>query len=220
MKVRTKMRTITVKGIGSASSKPDCVVLSMTLESLDKDYGKAVDASAAQLEKLRGSLTAAGFGEDALKTVNFNIRTEYEHVSDKNGNYRPVFKGYAVCHSLKIEFDFDQTRLSDALYAVSSCLAEPQLNISFTLKDPTAINDEMLRSATENARRKAEILCESAGTKLGQLVSINYSWDELAICSETDMCMGTNTMAMAKSIAITPDDIRVSDSATFVWEIL
>ena len=31
-------RTITVKGIGKASAKPDYVVFSMTLESKHKDY--------------------------------------------------------------------------------------------------------------------------------------------------------------------------------------
>ena len=38
-------RTITVKGIGKASAKPDYVVLSMTLESNHMDYDKAMDLS-------------------------------------------------------------------------------------------------------------------------------------------------------------------------------
>ena len=39
-------RTITVKGIGKASAKPDYVVFSMTLESKHKDYDKAMDMAA------------------------------------------------------------------------------------------------------------------------------------------------------------------------------
>ena len=39
-------RTITVKGIGKVSAKPDYVVFSMTLESKHKDYDKAMDMAA------------------------------------------------------------------------------------------------------------------------------------------------------------------------------
>lgn len=39
-------RTITVKGIGKVSAKPDYVVLSMTLESKHKDYDKAMNMAA------------------------------------------------------------------------------------------------------------------------------------------------------------------------------
>ena len=35
-------RTITVKGIGKVSAKPDYVVLSITLESKHRDYDKAM----------------------------------------------------------------------------------------------------------------------------------------------------------------------------------
>ena len=42
-------RTITVKGIGKASAKPDYVVLSMTLESNHMDYDKAMDMAASHI---------------------------------------------------------------------------------------------------------------------------------------------------------------------------
>lgn len=39
-------RTITVKGLGKVSAKPDQVVLSMTLTSEHKDYDKAMSTAA------------------------------------------------------------------------------------------------------------------------------------------------------------------------------
>lgn len=41
-------RTITVKGIGKVSARPDYVVLSMTLQSNHMDYDKAMDMTAAR----------------------------------------------------------------------------------------------------------------------------------------------------------------------------
>ena len=88
----------------------------------------------------------------------------------------------------------------------------------------TAINEEMLRSATANAKRKAEILCDASGMELGTLLSIDYNWGELNVYSNTryDMeeeCLAAPMMAKCAEIDMEPDDIDVSDTATFVWEI-
>ena len=36
------MRTITVKGVGNVSAKPDYISISMTIESVENDYDKVV----------------------------------------------------------------------------------------------------------------------------------------------------------------------------------
>ena len=217
-------RTITVKGTGKVSARPDYVVLSMTLETLDKDYDKAMDTAAQQLQQLNDALIAAGFEKSSIKTTGFNVRADYSHENDGSGRWSQIFKGYAVSHSLKLEFDLDMKRLSDALNAASGCLSHPQLSIAFTVKDPTAINEELLRSAAANARRKAEILCEASGVQLGSLTAIDYNWNELNVFSATrysmtEGCADGAPMA-AKAMDITPDDIDLSDTAAFVWEII
>lgn len=215
-------RTITVKGIGKASAKPDHVVLSMTLESKHKDYDKAMDMAAAHIQHLNDTLCGIGFEKGSAKTTNFNVRTDYDRVKDLYGNYESVFSGYEVTHNLKLAFDFDMGRLSQALAAIAGCLSHPQLSIAFTVKDATAINEEMLRSATVNAKRKAEILCEASGVTMGDLISINYNWGELDIYSHTryDCCEEAMApLAVGATIDIAPEDIDVSDTATFVWKI-
>ena len=209
-------RTITVKGIGKASAKPDYVVLSMTLESKHKDYDKAMEMAADHIQHLNETLCGAGFEKGSVKTTNFNVRTDYDRVKDRNG----VFCGYEVTHNLKLAFDFDMGRLSLALSAIAGCLSHPQLSVAFTVKNATAINEEMLRSSTANAKKKAEILCEASGVTMGDLIAIDYNWGELDIYSHTryECCEDTMPL-MAKSIDIDPEDIDVSDTATFVWEI-
>jgi hypothetical protein len=216
-------RTITVKGIGKASAKPDQVVLHITLESRDMNYQAAVGNSADQLEKLGKSLTGIGFEKDSVKTTYFNVRTDYTQVRDEKGMFQNVFSGYVVSHALKLAFDFDPGRLSETLGTVAGSLADPQLSIEFTVKDPAAINGEMLRSATVNAKSKAETLCAASGVKMGELLSIDYSWGDRALRSNTRFDMAEESMpmmAMGKSIDIAPEDIEVTDTATFVWEIL
>lgn len=214
-------RTITVKGIGKASAKPDQVVLSMVLESKHQDYDQAMERAAVSIGYLNDAMEKVGFEKGTVKTTNFQVSTDYDRVKDRNGEYRSVFAGYLITHNLKMTFDFTTERLSQALSAISRCLARPQLTVAFTVKDAAAIHEEMLRSATVNARKKAEILCQASGTCLGELVSIDYSWAELDIYSPTryDCCEEVMPRMASSAVEIEPEDIDVRDTVTFVWEI-
>lgn len=216
-------RTITVKGMGNVKTAPDYVVVSMNLEAQGMEYEETMEQAAQQIDYLNTSLEAVGFEKKSVKTTNFNVRTAYESVKDKNGNYKSVFNGYVCSHRLKVEFDFDTKCLAQTLSAISKSLAKPELSISFTVKDPSAVNKELLRSATINAREKAEILCEASGVELGDLLTIDYNWGELNIVSCTGYMLEERVMAMPMramaDMDIQPDDIDVSDTATFVWEI-
>lgn len=90
-------RTITVKGVGSATAKPDYVIISMTLDAQDMKYEKAMELAAVHLEQLKASLAGTGFDKEALKTTNFNVRTDYQNEQDGNGTWKNVFNGYIVC---------------------------------------------------------------------------------------------------------------------------
>lgn len=216
-------RTITVKGMGNAKTSPDYIVISMSLEAQNNDYDETMELAAKQIDYLNASLEEIGFEKKAVKTTNFNVRIDYDNVKDKNGNYKRVFNGYVCSHNLKVELDFDTKRLAQTLSAISKCLAKPELTIRFTVKDPSAINKDLLKSATINAKEKAEILCEASNVELGSLLSIDYNWGELNIYSHTDYSLAEDCMAMPmakmSAIEIEPDDIDVSDTATFVWEI-
>lgn len=216
-------RTITVKGIGRVSAKPDYVVLSMVLESGDMDYDKAMELADKQLEQLREALSKAGFDKKALKTADFNVRTKYDNVRDDSGNYHSEFNGYSVFHRLKLEFDLDSERLSKALSAVSGSTSNPELSIAFTVKDASAVNEKLLYAAAQNAAQKAKILCSASGVELGELLSVNYSWSELNILSDTrcqvPRFLRSAPASEASHIDIEPDDIDVRDTAEFVWEI-
>ena len=213
-------RTITVKGIGKVATPPDLVVLNMKLNTKDRNYEKAMALAANKIGMLNSALEKIGFEKQAIKTTNFEIRTDYEYRERANGKRVNVFTGYELQHNLKLEFDFDSTLLSQVLSVVGSSSVNPEIKVAFTVKDPNAINEELLRQATENAKRKAEILCSASDQKLGNLLSISYNWADINVYSNTDYeleeaCCRT----YSPSIDIQPDDIKVSDSASFVWEI-
>lgn len=218
-------RTIVVKGVGKACTAPDSIVITMDLKTLDKDYQTALKLGIKKIDELTGSLVNAGFDKKDIKTTDFDVSTKYDSHRAKDGTYYDTFAGYEVSHSLKLQFDFDTKKLAKALGAIGTSEASPMFKIRFTVKDPSAVSEEMLKSATENARRKAEILCAASGEELGNLLSINYNWGEINVYSNTRydldaVCAPKAVLcSCVEDIDIEPDDIETSDSATFVWEI-
>lgn len=215
-------RTITVKGVGKASVKPDQVEIRMTLEAKDTDYDKAMDIAGNQVADLKKSFETAGFGADCMKTTDFDVRAVYSSVKDRHQNYTSVFDGYECSHEIKVVFDFTTANISAALAAIARSKVNPKFYIDFTVKNPAAVNELVLKNATVNARKKAEILCTASGVTLGDLVSIDYNWGEVSFVSRTkyDMVKCYSVCEDAPSaIDIDPEDIDAGDSATFIWEI-
>lgn len=215
------MRTITVKGIGAVSVKPDLIVLRLSMVTSEYEYDAAMKAAAEKIDFLNKALEAAGFEKKSAKTADFRVRADYDSLNDGKGNYTSVFMGYKCRHELKIEFDFDTKRLAKALSEISKCIAKPEISIDFTVKDSSAVSGELLKAAVKNAREKAEILCAASGAKLGGLLSIDYNWGELHLYSETDYDVEGKCLMMgaADDMDIEPEEINARDTATFEWEI-
>lgn len=215
------MRTITVKGIGAVSVKPDLIVLRLSMDTAEYEYDAAMKAAAEKIDFLNKALEAAGFEKKSAKTADFRVRADYDRRNDGKGNYTSVFMGYKCRHELKIEFDFDTKRLAKALSEISKCIAKPEISIDFTVKDSSAVSGELLKAAAKNAREKAEILCAASGAKLGELLSIDYNWGELHLYSATDYDVEGKCMMLgaADDMDIEPEEIKARDTATFAWEI-
>lgn len=151
-------RTITIKGTGKVSVKPDLIIITMRLESHDNNYEKTMKLAAESVNNLQNAIVNAGFNKADLKTTNFNIRTHYESYRDKDNNYKSRFDGYICEQGLKLEFDFNTGILSKVLSAIGKAPVEPNLNIQFSVKDKDAVSEELLVRAAENAKRKRRFL--------------------------------------------------------------
>lgn len=210
--------TITVKGVGTAKTKPDYVRIFLNVNSENPTYDEAVSDANKRIELLQNSLTAAGYKKDDLKTLDFSVDTTYDNI-EENGRYRREFRGYSCEYRLKISFDFSQDALAKTLNAVVESGADAEFSITFTVKEPEKLSEQLLIAATENARAKAEVLCKASGKKLGDIVSIDYNWGEIEI-RENRMDTLSRAVPLAAMPDFTPDDINSSDTATFVWKII
>ncbi len=214
-------RTITVKGTGKVGAKPDSAVVFMTLTARDKDYEKAAEAAEKQAEGLQNALLPLHFAETDLKTAELNVNIEYENVRDETGNYRNLPKGFVCTRRLKLQFDFDAARFAAVMKALAGCPAQPEFSVSFTVKDRDALRERALRAAAENAEKRAAILCDAAGVKRGKLLDIRYEWNDRPALSPTRYAAADGRALSVAAFAanVHPEDIDISDTAVFTWEI-
>ncbi len=217
-------RTIRVIGTGNASRKPDTIVIGFEMEAENRSYAKAMQLGSDQIQFIQDAAAAAGFEKSELRTTSFSTEADFESVYDEKKHYRSIFRGYICRHSLKLSFDFDLERLNRLLTEIGNCQSVPQFSIRFTVKNPKEVNEELLTTAANDAKERAEILCRASGVKLGALVNIDYSFGLADLFSRTIVEENSMSSQAMKSCSFRadfePEDIRVSDNATFEWEII
>ena len=207
---------IKIKGVGRIKRAPDTIVLSLDIEEKDACYSDAVEGAAKQLRIMQGNLATVGFKKQDLKTNDFTINPDYEDFRDENGNYTRHFLGYKVNQELSLSFPLDMEMLSKVMSVLAMCVVNPEVHIGFTISDEDGIKKELLKSATQDAIEKANILCEASNVKLGRLLSIDYSWKEL--CFESTEKYEVFE-AHSAEFDMQPDDIKISDTVEFIWEL-
>lgn len=212
-------RTIRVTGTGNVSFVPDKIELSLYLNGRQEEYEKMMKQSSEYVSALGKAFAEEGFDEKELKTVSFNVSTEYENYQNENKMYCHRFVGYSFNHNLKFCFDADNALLSRALAAVTKSKTSPRFEISYTLKDEQAAKDILLKNAVEDSAKKAKLLAKAAGVELKEVLSIDYSWGEMEISSRPIRMDAMPLMAECTDMRINPDDIDLSDTVTVVWGI-
>lgn len=216
------MRILRVTGKGQIKVKPNVTRITMTLSGLRKEYSKTLEASSADTEQLKAVLKPFGFESIDVKTLRFTVDTEYESYQERN-QWKQRFVGYKYDHVMKIEFDSDNDRLGRILYALAHALVQPELRISYTVKDQEAAKNLLLGKAIEDAKTKAAVLASAAGVSLKEIQSIDYSWGtinfEVQPMARNMLCDAKETSEESYDMDIEPDDIEVSDTVTVVWEI-
>lgn len=213
-------RIIRVKGRGSISIPPDCIQINMKLENLNKSYEMAMEESNKSLEDIRNTLKEEGFHKKDIKTTRFNVDTRYDGKNDKDGNYKRYFVGYEVLNNLSIEFEQDPKKLGRVLNLLAHCKAKPEFTIRYKLKDYREMKNKLLENAIHNAREKALIIANAAGVKLGEIINIDYSWEEMEVYHENiNYSIEPRIMLKDSIMDLQPEDLKDSDTVTVVWEI-
>lgn len=218
-------RQITVTGKGQAEVSPDVIGLNFDIKTVYPQYNDMLEEGARASQELLQIVRLNGFEDKDLKTTSYTVNTKYHSYRDKNNEYKQKFVGYENRQSFQLEFPMDFKRLANILSGLSKSLIDPEFTIYFTIADKKAVKDLVLVDATKKAHKSAEILAEAAGVQLGKIIRIDYSWDEVRLYSNTQYQLYDSSPRMMEAEValephIVPEDINITDSVTFVWEII
>ena len=218
-------RLLKVTGKGKISVKPDTIRILITQTAIKKKYEDAVRESADAKAEITDGLAKLGFDKKDLKTLHFDVNTEYEGYEAKDHSWKQRLVGYRYTHRMKLEFPSDNERLGRVLTLLASCGGAPEFTIQYTIADQEKAKNGLLAKAVEDSRAKAEVLSAAAGVKLGEIVTIDYSWGEGDIVSPPMRnmalreCKASGAMDNGIAFDIEADDIDITDTVTVVWSL-
>ena len=211
-------RTIKITGRSRLYKSPDQMELSFFQSGTESDYGKALSRAEKENEALRQVARDCGFLETALKTADFGVHPRYESIRDENGNYQQKFVGYEFSQRMLLKTERDSEKLGELLEKVAAAGLSPEFSVAFGLRDTESFREELVAEAVADSRRKAEKITAAAGVALGDVLSIDYSWEAAEVYTHP-----VNRMALATAkrmdLALEPEDVELSDSVTVTWEI-
>ena len=184
---------IWVSGNGKASGAPDIAVISLGVESVEDTAATARARAAAAMNRVTQVLTNAGIASSDIQTRYFSINPRYQGVEverceeaepegeQESPTEKSCYKvwesrliGYEVSNqaSVKIRNLSNVGTIIDRVTEAAGDLVRIN-GINFNIENPQPLQDEARTNAVADMKRKAEMLAELAGVKLGRLVYLN-----------------------------------------------
>jgi uncharacterized protein len=197
---------IVASGSAIVRRAPDRAFLVLATELRAPGPAEAQQKAAQAMVSVRERLKAAGIADEAIKTLSYTLREEFEYA-----NNRRTSRGYVAANTIEVRID-DIERVGKLLDAAVQSGATTVSDIRFDLKNRDAAEREALRLAVADARGRAEAVAAGAGRSLGAILRI----EEQGAVQLPPRPMGMMA-ARAEAVAdtpITPGEIEVRASVT------
>jgi len=160
-------RYVSVTGEGEANAVPDLAIIQAGVTTQGKTARIASDANSKAMAKVLAALRAAGIAERDMRTSQFSISPIYD--SRRDGDNR--ITGFQAANQVSVKVR-DLAKLAAVLDQVISAGANDVSGIHFTVSERSKLLDKARGEAVADARRKAELLANAAGAKLGPAMAI------------------------------------------------
>ncbi|MBI2452948.1 MAG: SIMPL domain-containing protein, partial [Parcubacteria group bacterium] len=164
-------------------------------------------------------LKSQGVDEKDIKTQGYSIEPRYQYgVCRYDGETcpPPTIVGYTVSQTLEVKGrDFE--KLGDMLSGVVERGANSVSGLSFTVDDPTTLEQQAREQAIEQAKEKAKTIAKSGGFRLGRLISMSEG--SIYVPQYVDYGMGGVGGVPAKGPSLEPGSQEVSIQVSLIYEI-
>lgn len=202
-------RVLSVTGEGTVTASPDMAVVRVGVERTAGTAAEALAANSAAMAAVIARLEAEGLAERDLQTSTLDLGPRY---ADR-GDGAPQVESYIARNILTVRVR-DLDRLGAILDAAASDGANAFEGLSFGMADPAPLNDEAMRLAMTDARRKAELLAREADVPLGEVIRI-----DAAAQPGRPYEMSAAPRMAADAIPIARGEVELSASVTVAYAL-
>ncbi|MDD5145774.1 MAG: SIMPL domain-containing protein [Candidatus Pacebacteria bacterium] len=179
-------RSFSVSGEGKITVIPDIAQFTFSIITEGgKDIVSLQKDNTDKTNKAIDFLKAQGIEAKDIKTTNYNLEPRYKTydcryyspLSSVNPSPCPPAEivGYTITQTALVKIR-DFVKIGDVLSGVVSNGANSVSSLTFTIDDPTAIENNARNEAISQARTKADQVAQAGGFTVGRLISIEEGY--------------------------------------------
>ncbi|HJR08335.1 MAG TPA: SIMPL domain-containing protein [Pyrinomonadaceae bacterium] len=158
---------VVVSGDSLVQARPDTAMISVAVVTQAQSALAAQQENASRSEAMvRALKTAAGVGAE-VETSGYSLQPQYNY----RENQTPTIKGYEARNTVTVTLG-DLTKVGPVIDAATSAGANMIDNLAFTLRRDEPARDEALALATREALRKAQVMAQALGGRVGRILEV------------------------------------------------
>lgn len=162
--------SISVVGSGEVTAKADTVEINIGVATESETASDALKANNQAMTTLIEKLKQRGIESKDVQTVSFNIFPQHNRQPDNNRRAQPT--GYQVSNQVRVKVH-DISKLGSLLDEVFAGGANQINGIRFSVDQQEELLDQARRKAADDAGRKARLLAEAVGARLGRVLEVH-----------------------------------------------
>lgn len=169
--------SITIEGRGEVTATPDTAAITSGVTTQGETAREALDLNTKAMAALIAELKSAGIETRDIQTSGFSVTPNYVYTDErdeKGYNLPPKVNGYQVSNTVTVVV----RKLADlgAILDRSVTVGANTINgVSFSVADPSELLNAARKAAFADARSKAELYADVAGSTLEDIASITES---------------------------------------------
>ena len=209
-------RTLAVTGTAEVAVSPDICYMTFIVTTEHKSSAaKAYQENNRTMTAVRDAIREAGVEQKDIQTQGFSIAPQYHWNKDRD---RSIFDGYKVSHNLHVKVR-DLEVVSGVLDAGVTAGATQVSGVDFTVENPKKYLLDARVEAIKAARKKAELIAETAGVELLKPISISeYEPGGYRRFAQANVSFeATGTGGGGASLA--PGEVKLTLTMNITWEI-
>ncbi len=205
---------IIIQGDGKVDAAPDQAIIVLGVETRNISASVAATQNAELMNKTINALLTAGINKSNIQTSTYSLSlptTNDQSTITVTGNATKPPE-FVATNQVTVMTNNTQGvgKILDAATAAGSNNVQ---SISFQLRDSKPQMDRALVLAIEDAQRKAQIMANAAGVKLGRVLEISGGYSYATPAARYDL------VSAAAPTPVLPGQMEVTASISMTYEI-